>query len=53
MLLYRIRTYYGKDSMTVRSFESYYYYKNVDDCSTENLKNDLLDAFPWAAVTDF
>ncbi|MBP3665492.1 MAG: leucine-rich repeat protein [Clostridia bacterium] len=53
VLLYRIRTYYGKDSMTARSFESYYYYKNVDDCSTENLKNDLLDAFPWAAVTDF
>lgn len=53
VLLYRIRTHYGKDSATVRSFESYYYYKNVDDCSTENLKNDLLDAFPWAAVTDF
>ena len=53
VLLYRIRTHYGKDSATARSFESYYYYKNVDDCSTENLKNDLLDAFPWAAVTDF
>lgn len=53
VLLYRIRTYYGKDSSTVRSFESYYYFKSLENCSTENLKKDLLDAFPWAAVTDF
>ena len=53
VLLYRIRTYYGKDSATVRSFESYYYFKSLESCSTENLKKDLLDAFPWAAVTDF
>lgn len=53
VLLYRIRTYYGKDSMTARSFESYYYFKSLESCSTENLKKDLLDAFPWAAVTDF
>ncbi len=53
VLLYRIRTYYGKDSFTAQSFESYYYYKSIENCSTENLKNDLLNAFPWAAVTDF
>ena len=53
VLLYRIRTHYGKDSATVRSFESYYYFKSLESCSTENLKKDLLDAFPWAAVTDF
>lgn len=53
VLLYRIRTYYGKDSATVRSFESYYFYRSLESCSTEALKNDLLIAYPWAAVTDF
>jgi hypothetical protein len=53
VLLYRIRTHYGKDSMTARSFESYYFYRSLESCSTEALKNDLLTAYPWAAVTDF
>lgn len=53
VLLYRIRTHYGKDSMTARNFESYYFYRSLENCSTEALKNDLLTAYPWAAVTDF
>jgi hypothetical protein len=49
----RIRTHFGADSMTARRFSSYFNFRSVEICSTENLKKDLLDAYPWAAVTDF
>ena len=52
-LLYRVRTHFGADSMTARRFSSYFNFRSVEICSTENLKKDLLDAYPWAAVTDF
>lgn len=52
-LLYRVRTHFGKDSMTAWRFENYYVFKSAEKSSTENLKNDILTAFPWAAVTDF
>jgi hypothetical protein len=39
--------------MTARRFSSYFNFRSVEICSTENLKKDLLDAYPWAAVTDF
>ena len=52
-LLYRIRTHFGADSMTAGRFSSYFNFRSVEICSTENLKKDLLDDYPWAAVTDF
>lgn len=52
-LKYFLGKHYGKDSMTVQRFQSYYRLRDVDACSTEALKQDLLTAYPWAAVTDF
>ena len=52
-LKYFLGKHYGKDSMTVQRFESYYILRDLDACSTEALKQNLLTAYPWAAVTDF
>ena len=46
----RIQAHFGENSWR---FESFYYLKSVDNCSTETAKNNLLTTYPWAAVTDF
>ena len=46
----RIQAHFG-DSLW--QFESFYSLMSVDNCSTEAAKNNLLNAYPWAAVTDF
>ena len=43
-LKYFLGKHYGKDSFTVQRFESYYRLRDVDACSTEALKQDLLTA---------
>lgn len=52
-LLYRLRMHFGKDDMTVRRFESYFFYRSLSACETEEQRQILLAEYPWVTLTDF
>ena len=52
-LLYRMRMHFGKDDMTVRRFETYFFFRSLSICETEEQRQTLLADCPWVTVTDF